>query len=262
MLPRVSSFPNPAPTAPVISTTDTSEPMQLGLLRPSHTIEERQCRRINNLCLYCDEPGHYVRSCPAKLCKCLSISSDHAPALPNNSSHLAILLQLPGGNTQVTAIIYFGACSCFMDLSFATRHQIPLRSRVKGLSVHLADGLLLNQDWTRKKLSHCPPPFPVTIRNFCVWLSSHRPCFPLSLACPGYRPITHTSIGPQGRSTFIPLTNVNTVYRKLLVLPQPCYVWTLMQKPANLFQWYIIASWIYSIKKEQKLFPHTGPMTA
>lgn len=83
ILPRVPSFSNPAPSVPSASAPDTSESMQLGLLRPSLTVEERQRRHQNYLCLYCGEPGHFVRSCPAKLRKCLSISSDLSSAMPN-----------------------------------------------------------------------------------------------------------------------------------------------------------------------------------
>lgn len=86
-----------------------------------------------------------MRTCPAKLHKCFSISLALTPALLNSTSHLAvsIFLQLPGGNTQATAIIDSGACSGFMDLSFATRYHVPLRPRAKALSVHLADGSAL-----------------------------------------------------------------------------------------------------------------------
>lgn len=142
VLPRVPSFPHSASSAPEITTSDASEPMQLGLLRPSLTPEERQCQWVNNLCLYCGEPGHCVRTCPAKLRKCFSISPVLTPALLNNIPQLAasISLQLPGGNTPVPAKVDSGACNCFMDLSVATLYQVSLRPKVKGLSVHLAVG--------------------------------------------------------------------------------------------------------------------------
>lgn len=77
MLPRVPSLSNSAPPVQSASAPDTAEPIQLGVLCPSLTGEERQRRRLNNLCMYCGEPGHYVRSCPAKLHMCLSSSADH-----------------------------------------------------------------------------------------------------------------------------------------------------------------------------------------
>lgn len=76
MLPRVPSPSYPAPSGQPAPTPDTSEPMQLGILRPSLTGEERQRRRMNNLCMYCGEPGHFVRTCPAKSNKCLLSSTN------------------------------------------------------------------------------------------------------------------------------------------------------------------------------------------
>ena len=87
-----------------------------------------------------------MRSCPAKLRKSLFLSFVHLPAFPKNcSTHLAVsvVFQLPGRNIPVHAIIDSGACSGFLDQSFATRHRIPLRSKTIGLSVHLADGSAL-----------------------------------------------------------------------------------------------------------------------
>lgn len=131
---------------PAASALDTSEPMQLGLLRPSLTPEERQRRRVNNLCMYCGESGHYVRSCPNKTRKSLSATSKIAPALPNLANHLAlsITLQLPGQDLLTPVIIDSGACSCFIDLTFATQHRIPLRTKSQGLAVYLADGSTLS----------------------------------------------------------------------------------------------------------------------
>ncbi len=40
------------------------EPMQLGRTSPSQ--EERERRRMSNLCLYCGAAGHYISSCPVK----------------------------------------------------------------------------------------------------------------------------------------------------------------------------------------------------
>lgn len=52
---------NPAPNDP--------EPIQIGLICPALTPEEHLRLRQRNLCLYCEEAGHYVHSCPAKLLK-------------------------------------------------------------------------------------------------------------------------------------------------------------------------------------------------
>jgi hypothetical protein len=34
--------------------------------RPKLTAAELQYRRVNNLCVYCGEAGHYTRECPQK----------------------------------------------------------------------------------------------------------------------------------------------------------------------------------------------------
>lgn len=149
MLPRVPSSSYPAPPAPATPAPDTPEPMQLGLLRPSLTVEERQRRRQQNLCLYCGGSGHYVRSCPVKPRKSLfTTSASLTPSSLNNSAHftIPISLQLPGRTLQTTAIIDSGACSCFVDLSFAAEHHIPLQPKAQKLSVHLADGTTIKSE--------------------------------------------------------------------------------------------------------------------
>lgn len=40
----------------------------------------------------------------------------------------------------MSVIIDSGACSCFIDLTFAANHRIPLQPKAQGLAVHLADG--------------------------------------------------------------------------------------------------------------------------
>lgn len=144
----------------------------LGLFRPSLNTKECQHRWLNNLCMYCGEPGHYVRSYPAKMRKCLSITSIHVPALPNQSFHLAlpILLQLPGRSIQVSAIIDSGACSCFMNLSFAAGHLILLQTKTRGLSVHLADRSTIKSGPVTRNCSlvgyHCLPPPIITLPGY------------------------------------------------------------------------------------------------
>lgn len=91
---------------------------------------------------YCGELGHYVRSCPNKTCKSLPTSPKYASTLPKPATHLAlsIILQLPEQDLPVSVIIDSGAYSCFIDLTFAANHHIPLQSKTQGLAVHLADG--------------------------------------------------------------------------------------------------------------------------
>lgn len=105
MLPRVPGSPNQLPLSSTPA-TEAPEPMQLGLLQPSLTPEERMRRRTHNLCLYCGEQGHFVRTCPNKIRKCLTSSSSCASVLPKSGNHLTIsvVLQLPGKNIPVSVM--------------------------------------------------------------------------------------------------------------------------------------------------------------
>ena len=49
----------PAPPSP-----PPPEPMQLGRARLSP--EERECRRLPGVCIYCRNPGHFISSCPVR----------------------------------------------------------------------------------------------------------------------------------------------------------------------------------------------------
>lgn len=40
------------------------EPMQIGGVRGPLSTAEKEQRKVNNLCLYCGQPGHYIRTCP------------------------------------------------------------------------------------------------------------------------------------------------------------------------------------------------------
>lgn len=123
-----------------------SSPSQPSRFHPSLSPEERLYRRQNHLCLYCGRDGHYVSSCPAKIRKCLTFLPASQSFRPTKSSHLAvqISLQLSGRVIQVPAIVDSGACSCFIDLTFALQHKIPLQPKAHGLSIHLADGSHIN----------------------------------------------------------------------------------------------------------------------
>lgn len=131
MLPRVSSPANQVP--PAASASDKPEPLQLGLLCPSLSPEERQCYRQHNLCPYCG-----AMSCESK---CLSSSTCSPPALTTSVQvTLPLSFQLPRSVILVSVIIDYGACSCFIDLSFTKQHQIPLQTKAQWFSVFLTDG--------------------------------------------------------------------------------------------------------------------------
>lgn len=117
------------------------EPMQLGLIRSPLFPEEKLCRQ-QDLHFYCGVAGHYLQNCPARPCESVSAPVTSSNFVKSNSTHLTLplSLQLPGRCIQTQSIIDSGACSCFMDCTFAKQHQIPLQTKAQHLKIHLADG--------------------------------------------------------------------------------------------------------------------------
>lgn len=117
-----------------------AELMQLGLVRAPLTPEERQCHRLNNLCLYCGRAGHFLQGCPIMPSKWIEPPSVSPYAVKSLHLTLCLSLQIPGRIIQVAAIIDSGACSCFIDIHFSKRYGIPLCKKPQPFTVHLADG--------------------------------------------------------------------------------------------------------------------------
>lgn len=157
--------------------------MQLGLLHPPLKLEERQRRRQHNLCLYCGEPGHYMRSCPAKLHKCLSVSSVSTTTLPSNFG-VPILLQPPGRTIQVNAIINSGACSCFINLSLASEHHIPLQAKAQRLSVQLPNGSAIKFGLVTQETVPLPTTIAKNHQELLCLNANPSPLFPVILGMP------------------------------------------------------------------------------
>lgn len=161
------SFPvSSNPANPALPAPETPEPMQLGFMRPSLSSEERLHCRQNNLYLYCGEPGHYVRMCPAKMYMCLSISPGNLSPLSASTNHLALslLFQLPEGAISVNTIV--GPCSYFIDLTFAVQQCISLQPKIQELPVYLADGSWIKSGMVTQET---PP--------LSVYLTKHRELF-------------------------------------------------------------------------------------
>uniref|UniRef100_A0A8C5PCM9 CCHC-type domain-containing protein n=1 Tax=Leptobrachium leishanense TaxID=445787 RepID=A0A8C5PCM9_9ANUR len=63
---RRSETPSTISAKPSNSTPSLPEPMEIGLARGPLSSAERSRRRTQNLCLYCGQPGHLLRSCPIR----------------------------------------------------------------------------------------------------------------------------------------------------------------------------------------------------
>jgi hypothetical protein len=68
---RPTTLPSvPQTTSVARPTSFGPAPMQIDTVKfKSLTEAEKLCRRTNNLCLYCGNPGHIARQCPQKLVK-------------------------------------------------------------------------------------------------------------------------------------------------------------------------------------------------
>ncbi|KAH7405600.1 hypothetical protein KP509_15G077200 [Ceratopteris richardii] len=100
------------------------------------TLEEKQRRRVNKLCLYCGNPGHIAINCPNKR---------------TNSRVAATLLIMPKKTLSLAALVDSGDSSCFIDEGLKNKLVVaevvdgrPLASRnitmeTTPLRVHLSD---------------------------------------------------------------------------------------------------------------------------
>ncbi|MGL5598257.1 MAG: hypothetical protein ACRDDA_09130, partial [Aeromonas sp.] len=124
--------PTSASTFPVAE----PEPMQIGATHLS--LEERDRRMRQRLCLYCGQPGHMRASCPTRP----TSRGATAVSSPSNASNIKIAATLVYREhiVQTEAMIDSGAAGNFMDLSFAQAHNILLIPCDSVLSVAALDG--------------------------------------------------------------------------------------------------------------------------
>lgn len=190
----------PSSSNPANATPDSAEPMQLGLMQPALSPEERARRRQLNLCLYCGGTGHYVLNCPVKRSKCPSSVYTSLSALSANSTHIALplSLQLQEGTIMINAIIDSGACSCFIDSNFASQHNIPLRTKTHGLAVFLADGSRIRSGQVTQETLPLPASTSSQHKELLVLDAISSPMFPIILGIPwlqAHNPYIHWTSG-------------------------------------------------------------------
>lgn len=103
-----------------------AESRQLGLVNAPLTPEERQRRRLNNLCLYCRGAGHFLQGCPIRPSKWIEPTSVSPYIVKSSHLTLSLFLQILVRIIRVAAIIGSGACSCFIDIHLSKKYGIPL----------------------------------------------------------------------------------------------------------------------------------------
>ncbi|KAI2657028.1 Transposon Tf2-6 polyprotein [Labeo rohita] len=123
-------LPSPQPA------TSGPEPMQLGTTRLS--VEERERRIRNHLCLYCGEAGHIRATCPTRPPRPSSSVSARIPCL--NKCEIPALLCFEGRSIRTTALIDSGAAGNFIDKDFVKANQLPLLPCVSPVAVAALDG--------------------------------------------------------------------------------------------------------------------------
>ncbi|KAI2646606.1 Transposon Tf2-6 polyprotein [Labeo rohita] len=180
---RSLAVPLPSPQ-PV---TSSPEPMQLGTTRLS--VEERERRIRNHLCLYCGEAGHIRATCPTRPPRPSASVSARIPCL--NKCEIPALLCFEGRTIRTAALIDSGAAGNFIDKDFVKANQLPLLPCVSPVAVAALDGRPLGSghiEHTTTDLSlRLEPGHQETIRFFIItspqsplilgfpWLNHHEP---------------------------------------------------------------------------------------
>ncbi|KAI2663199.1 Transposon Tf2-6 polyprotein [Labeo rohita] len=180
---RPFTVPQPSPQP----ATSGPEPMQLGTTRLS--VEERERRIRNRLCLYCGEAGHIRATCPTRPPRPSSSVSARIPCL--NKCEISALLCFEGRSIRTTALIDSGAAGNFIDKDFVKANQLPLLPCVSPVAVAALDGRPLGsgriEHTTTDLTLRLEPGHQEVIRFFTItspqsplilgfpWLNLHEP---------------------------------------------------------------------------------------
>ncbi|KAL0195404.1 hypothetical protein M9458_008976, partial [Cirrhinus mrigala] len=111
----------PATFLPQPSASTNPEPMQLGTTRL--TIEERERRLRNNLCLYCGQAGHIRATCPTRPPRPPTSVSASKTCL--NHCEIPVTLNSDGISVLTRALIDSGAAGNFIDKDFVHAYRLP-----------------------------------------------------------------------------------------------------------------------------------------
>ncbi len=163
LVPQTTPIARPASFGPTPMQIDTTK------FKPLTEVEKLH-RRINNLCLYCGNPGHIARQCPQKLVK-LQVqavetpqeletrTSSHSRSRATGSHPTPLLkgscfvvgpspsftqyvdiIHISKNIPQVSALVDSGATSSFIDQTFVAQHNIPVVKKSTLILVEVIDG--------------------------------------------------------------------------------------------------------------------------
>ncbi|KAL0195002.1 hypothetical protein M9458_008574, partial [Cirrhinus mrigala] len=178
-------LPNVFPNQPAASSAP--EPMQLGTTKL--TVEERERRIRNNLCLYCGQAGHIRATCPTRPPRPPTSVSATKPCL--NRCEIPVILSSESISIQTNTLIDSGAAGNFIDEDFVRTNRLPTLCCVSPVAVATLDGRPLGSgriDYTTNDLTlYLEPSHRETIRFFVIsspqsplilgypWLNLHEP---------------------------------------------------------------------------------------
>ncbi|KAL0195094.1 hypothetical protein M9458_008666, partial [Cirrhinus mrigala] len=179
------TFTSQPPTQPPIATIP--EPMQLGTTKL--TVEERERRIRNHLCLYCGQPGHLRATCPTRPPRPpTSVSSGN---LHLSQCEVPVILKTRDISVKTTALIDSGAAGNFIDRDFVNTNRLPILSCAPPVAVAALDGRPLGTgrvEHTTDDLILCLEPHHQENNRFFIissprtpiilgfpWLNHHEP---------------------------------------------------------------------------------------
>ncbi|KAI2666686.1 Transposon Tf2-6 polyprotein [Labeo rohita] len=153
------------------------------------TVEERERRIRNHLCLYCGQPGHLRATCPTRPPRPpTSVSSGN---LHLSQCEVPVILKTRDISVKTTALIDSGAAGNFIDRDFVNTNRLPILSCAPPVAVAALDGRPLGTgrvEHTTDDLILClEPHHQETIRFFIIssprtpiilgfpWLNHHEP---------------------------------------------------------------------------------------
>ncbi|KAL0196887.1 hypothetical protein M9458_005427, partial [Cirrhinus mrigala] len=176
----------PATFLPQPSASTNPEPMQLGTTRL--TIEERERRLRNNLCLYCGQAGHIRATCPTRPPRPPTSVSASKTCL--NHCEIPVTLNSDGISVPTRALIDSGAAGNFIDKDFVHANRLPVLSCAHPVAVAALDGRPLGtgrvSHVTKDLTLRVEPGHQETIRFFVItspqsplilgypWLNRHE----------------------------------------------------------------------------------------